>query len=56
MKGVVEIEVDIPEWEVTVTAKAGQVKAEQLIEAVNNAQDSSHTFKAKLKRGPVRKE
>lgn len=39
----------------TVTTKVGQVKADQLIEAVNNAQDSTHNFKAKLKRGPERK-
>lgn len=45
---------DVEAEEVTVTAEAGKVKAEQLVAAVNQAQDSAHRFQAKLKRGPVR--
>ena len=36
--------------EVTVEARAGKVKPEQLIEVVNRTQDSVHSFKAKLKK------
>lgn len=41
--------VDLFAAEVTVEARAGKVKAEKLVEVVNRTQDSSHSFKAKLK-------
>jgi len=49
---VLSVHVNLNEGEVTVETRAGKVKAEQLIEAVNNARDSAHSFKAKLKKGP----
>ncbi len=52
MKDVVSVEVRLESGEVTVVTKAKRVKAEQLIEAVNAATDSAHTFKARLKKGP----
>ncbi len=33
-------------------ALKGRVKGSQLVDVVNQAQDSVHTFRAKLKRGP----
>jgi hypothetical protein len=46
--------VDIPAAEVTVHARQGVVKGEQLVEVVNRTRDSAHSFKARLKRGPDR--
>ncbi len=43
---------DIPTSEVEVITRKGKVKAEQLVSAVNHAQDSAHSFRATLKSGP----
>jgi copper chaperone CopZ len=50
--GVLSAKASLRTGEVTVQAKRGKVKADQLIEAVGKAHDSSHSFKAKLKKGP----
>ena len=49
---IVYVEVDLQTMQVAVDAKPGKVKAEELIRAINAAQDSQGTFKAKLKEGP----
>jgi hypothetical protein len=46
---VVSVRVHLNVGEVTVETQPGKVKGEQLVEAVNGADDGSHTFKAKLK-------
>ena len=46
------MKVRLKEGEVIAQTRAGKVKPEQLIEAVNQARDSSHSFKAKLKKAP----
>lgn len=43
------MDADLLRGEVTVEARAGKVKPEQLVEAVNNARDSEHSFIARLK-------
>ena len=43
------MDVDIRAGEVTVEARPGKVRAEQLVEAVNHAEDTEHHFKARLK-------
>ena len=44
------VAVDLNAGEVTVETRAGMVKPEQLVEAVNRTQDSVHSFKARLKK------
>lgn len=50
--GVLDVIVRIREDEVEVIARRGKVDGEQLVAVVNQTADSSHSFKAKLKRGP----
>jgi hypothetical protein len=52
---VVSARVRLNAGEVTVETQPGKVKGEQLVEAVNRAEDGSHTFKAKLKQSPEKK-
>ena len=47
--------VDIAAGEVTVETRADKVKSQQLLDRVNRTTDSAHSFKAKLKKGPVRR-
>ncbi len=49
------MQVDIAAGEVTVETRAGKVKAQILLDRVNQTTDSAHSFKAELKKGPVRK-
>ena len=49
MEGVLSVDVDLFKREVTVEARAGKVTAEALVEAVNQARDSEHSFKARVK-------
>lgn len=52
MDGVLEVYADLRTSEVEVITRRGKVQAEQLIETVNRTQDSAHSFRAKLKKGP----
>ena len=49
---IVYVEVNLQTRQVAVDAKPGKVKAEELIKAINAAQDSQGSFKAELKKGP----
>jgi hypothetical protein len=51
----VDVPVDIAAGEVTVETRGDKVKSQQLLDRVNETTDSAHSFKAKLKKGPVRK-
>ncbi len=52
MKGVVDVYADLQTSEVEVIAEKGAVTGRMLVETVNRTEDSSHSFQAKLKRGP----
>lgn len=52
VKGVVDVYADLQTSEVEVIAEKGAVTARVLVETVNRTEDSSHSFQAKLKRGP----
>lgn len=49
MEGVLSVDADLVKGEVTVEVRAGKVTAEALVEAVNKARDSEHSFKARVK-------
>jgi hypothetical protein len=48
VRGVRTVLADIVKGEVEVEAAPGKVKAQDLIDAVNRAEDSQHEFRAKL--------
>jgi len=52
VKGVVDVYADLRTSEVEVIAEKGAVTGRVLVETVNRTEDSSHSFQAKLKRGP----
>jgi hypothetical protein len=49
---VLEVYADLRSSQVEVIVRRGAVNGEHLVEVVNRTQDSEHSFRAKLKRGP----